>query len=110
MAIEVTQKNGWSYLPAPGRLDAFNFELTKTEIEQIAAQSQQIAIDVSGAHFVSIPMIKFLDSLAREMVRKGGRLALVGPTEKLKRQISIFASLDPLTVFTQDDWGKHGNA
>lgn len=106
MALEVIQKNNWSYVPAPGRLDAFNFELTKTELEALAAEAKQIALDVSSAHFVSIPMIKFIDSLARDMVRRGGCLALVGPTEKLKRRIDTFASLDQLTLYSSDNWKK----
>lgn len=106
MGLEVIQKKNWFYVPAPGRLDAFNFELTKTELEALAAEAKQIAIDVSSAHFVSIPMIKFIDSLARDLVRRGGRLALVGPTEKLKRRINTFASLDPLTVYSSVKWQK----
>ncbi len=104
MALEVIEKKDWSYVPAPGRLDAFNFDLTKSELEALAAKAKQIAIDVSSAHFVSIPMIKFIDSLARDMVRRGGRLALVGPTEKLKRRIDTFASLDPLTLYSRANW------
>lgn len=106
MAIEVIQKSDWVYVPAPGRLDAFNFDTAKRELEHAASQARQIAIDVSGAHFVSIPMIKFIHSLASEMVRRGGRLALVGTTEKLKRQIHIFASLDPFVLYSQDNWDK----
>ncbi len=104
MRLEVVRKKDWTYVPAPGRLDAFNFELTKSELEALAAEAKQIAIDVSSAHFVSIPMIKFIDSLARDMVRRGGRLALVGPTEKLKRRFDTFASLDPLTLYSRDRW------
>lgn len=104
MSLEVVKKNEWTYVPAPGRLDAFNFELTKSELEALAAEAKQIAIDVSTAHFVSIPMIKFIDSLARDMVRRGGRLALVGPTEKLKRRFDTFASLDPLTLYSRARW------
>ena len=106
MAIEIQSKSDWVYIPAPGRLDAFNFDLAKTEIEQAAGKSKQLAIDVSGAQFVSIPMIKFIDSLARELVKKGGRLAVVGATEKLKRQIAIFASHDPLIFISADGWEK----
>ena len=111
MQLESTKKNEsqkqeWVYIPAPGRLDAFNFEIAKSEIEEAATKSKQIALDVSGAQFISIPMIKFIHSIARELVKRGGRMALVGPTEKLKRQIRIFASLDPLTIMSHDGWAK----
>jgi anti-anti-sigma factor len=106
MAAQFTSNNDWFFVPAPGRLDAFNFEDTKRELEDAAKKTKQIAIDVSSVHFVSIPMIKFIHSLASEVARKGGRLALVGPTEKLKRQIHIFASLDPLVFYSQENWEK----
>ena len=106
MALDIVKKNDWYYVPAPGRLDAFNFELSKDRLEKLAKTTNQIAIDVSSAHFVSIPMIKLIHSLASELARKGGRLALVGTTEKLKRQIHIFASLDPFTFYSQDGWEK----
>ncbi|OFZ12070.1 MAG: hypothetical protein A2Z20_07535 [Bdellovibrionales bacterium RBG_16_40_8] len=109
MAIEILQKGEWCYVPAPGRLDAFNFELTKSELERVAKDVSQIAIDVSGAHFISIPMIRFIHSLAGDLVRKGGRLALVGSSEKLKRQIHIFASLDKLVLFSNDNWEEMTN-
>lgn len=109
MSLDFVRKNDWYYVPAPGRLDAFNFELTKNRLEELSKSANKIALDVSSAHFVSIPMIKLIHSLASELARKGGRLALVGTTEKLKRQIHIFASLDPLTFYTQDGWDKIAN-
>lgn len=104
--MELIKKNDWLYIPAPGRLDAFNFENTRLELLQVAEFEKQIAIDVSGAHFVSIQMIKFIHTLAKDMSTRGGRLALVGPSEKLKRQIHIFASIESLTFFSQDRWDK----
>jgi anti-anti-sigma regulatory factor len=99
MAIEYVQKGDWVFIPAPSRLDSFNFESTKKDFEQIAAMANKIAIDVSTAHFISIPMIKFMHALAQDLAQKGGQVALVGPTEKLKRQIHIFASLEPFTLY-----------
>lgn len=104
MGLETIKKQDWLYIPAPGRLDAFNFDLTKSEMERLASLEKQIAIDVSGVHFVSIPMIKFIHSLARELARRGGRMALVGTTEKLKRQIHIFSSLDPFVLYSRSEW------
>lgn len=109
MSLSIEQKRDWIYIPAPGRWDAFNFETSKTEIEQIATEYSQIAIDVTDAHFISIPMIKFIHSLAQEITRKGGRFALVGTTEKLKRQFHIFASLEPFSLYSQDNWEKYIN-
>ncbi len=109
MALEHLEKNDWLYIPAPGRLDAFNFEVTKKEIDELCSRCTQIAFDVAGAQFVSIPMIKYLHALALDLTRKGGRLALVGTTEKLKRQISIFASTDPIMFLSTDSWEKMAN-
>lgn len=106
MALNFIEKNDWLYIPAPGRLDAFNFDQTKQFIEEVRPRTKQIAFDVREAHFVSLPMIKYLHGLALELSRAGGRLALVGTTEKLKRQISIYASTDPFVFMTNDSWQK----
>ncbi len=109
MALEFSEKNEWLYVPAPGRLDSFNFEATKKDLDDLCQRSSQIAFDVAGAHFVSIPMIKYLHSLALDLAKKGGRLALVGTTEKLKRQIGIFADTDPIMFISSDNWEKLTN-
>ena len=106
MNLETAKKSDWLYITAPGRLDAFNFEETKNAIESLALKEPNIAIDVSGAHFVSIAMIKFFHALASDLSRRGGRLALIGPTEKMKRQFHIFASLEPFTLYSQNSWDK----
>jgi anti-anti-sigma regulatory factor len=106
MALEFAEKNEWLYIPAPGRLDSFNFDVTKTDLDQLVARCNQVAIDVSGAQFISIPMIKYLHGLAVGLAERGGRLALVGPSEKFKRQIGIFASPDPFVFLSADNWDR----
>jgi anti-anti-sigma regulatory factor len=107
MAFEVIHVQDWVYVPAPGRMDSFNFETTKRNLESLCQQTKRVALDVSAAHFVNIPMIRFLHEMAKDLNRAGGRLALVGPSEKLKRQFCIFASLDQVEVFSQEAWNKH---
>lgn len=104
MGLEYKSQSEWIYIPAPGRLDSFNFEMASSEMIELARKTSQIALDVSNAQFISIPMIQFIHSLATSLQQKGGRFALVGPTEKLKRQFGIFASLEPLTVYSVDRW------
>ncbi len=93
---------GWSYLTAPGRIDAFNFAEAKAELVSAVADVNQVAYDVSGLQFMSLPMIQLLYKTAFELGQRGGRFALVGASEKIKRQFLIYASLDPFVCVTVD--------
>lgn len=96
----------WNYLLAPGRVDAFNFAEAKAELVSAATGAKQIAYDVSGLQFMCLPMIKLLYKTAVDLGQRGGRLALIGSTEKLKRQFLIYASLDPFLCLTVDGWSE----
>lgn len=106
MNLSYQQKKDWIYISAPGRWDAFNFNESKAEIENLANRHRQLAINVAEVQFISIPMIKLIHSIATSVSQKGGRLALVGATERMKRQFHIFASLDPLKLYSLDGWDK----
>ena len=82
------------------KVDAFNFAQTKEKISSAYEMGkQQMAIDLSRAPFLSLQSIKYLFSLAIELEQKGGKLALISPSEKVGRNIDIFASLDPMDIY-----------
>ncbi len=89
-------------MTAPGRIDAFNFAEAKAELVSAVADVNQVAYDVSGLQFMSLPMIQLLYKTAVELGQRGGRFALVGASEKIKRQFLIYASLDPFVCVTVD--------
>lgn len=92
MTENITQKVG-------ERVDSFSLDEFKTTIETHAAKRPAIlTLDMAGTKFLSIPCIKLIAFWAEQMRAQGGRLVLLGPTEKLKRQIGIYGSLEQLMV------------
>ena len=90
----------WSLCSGPRRIDAFNFNEFKTLIESSILQGEKwVALDFSKTEFMSILSIKFLSEVAEQLISREGGLALVAPSEKLKRQISIYASLRCMHIF-----------
>lgn len=93
-----TEKN-WTIMSVAGRLDSFNFEPFSRQLRGlIIAGHTQIALDLSETRFLSLPCIKYLTQLAQDLEMKGGYFALLAASEKLKRQIDIYATLNPMKV------------
>jgi anti-anti-sigma regulatory factor len=116
MPIDIESRESWLKIRVSGRTDCFNFEETKANLSEAAHSGKPVALDVSGAEFLNMKMIKFVHGLALEMREKGHAVALVGASEKLKKQFRVFASLDPMLTFTPSEWEveqahtKSGNA
>ena len=96
----VNERGHWLIFSLDGRVDAFNFAEVDQCLRGLLAQApERLAVHLENADFLSIPFIKLLAALADELHKKGLRLPLIAPTEKLKRQIDIFASLDEMIVY-----------
>jgi len=92
--------NGWHIFTLVERIDSFNQASIMQEIQDLCDQGcKTLAIDMSDARFISFPLIRFLWDMATEMKKLGGELALLSPSEKLKRQFSIYASLDDVRIY-----------
>lgn len=98
--IHVRELHGWALVSLQERVDSFNYDQVRGEIEALIASGRtQVAVDLAKAKFLSVPSIKYLSSLADVLRSQGGQLALLCPSEKLKRQIDIYASLDKMRLF-----------
>ncbi len=96
---EVKTEKDWVVVAISGRIDSFNQDSFCGQLTKLVAEGKRrVAIDLSRAKFLSLPSIKWLTSLAFELKKKGGDLALVAASEKLKRQIDIYATLDPIQI------------
>ena len=88
-------------------MDAFNYKEFKSEMDKVVKEKSHhnVAIHLSQTEFISMPSIKYFSGVAEEIVQNGGKFALVGIPEKIKRQIDIFASLKPMLIFrSEEDW------
>lgn len=82
------------------RVDAHNFEQLRSQIENMINEGELfLVVDLEQAHFLSLPTIKYLADVAARIGKKGGSLALLTPSEKLKRQIHIYATLADMKLF-----------
>lgn len=83
-----------------GRVDSFNFDDVKNALLGLASKhAHGLAVNLEKAEFLSIPFIKLMAEVADKLKAQDARLALVAPTEKIKRQIDIFASLDDMVIY-----------
>jgi anti-anti-sigma regulatory factor len=81
------------------RIDSFSFTEFKNSLESHLGQGPAtLTLDLLGTNFLSIPCIKLIAFCADQLLEKGGRVILLGPTEKLKRQIGIYGSLKNVTI------------
>lgn len=98
--IEVRVIMDWIMVSIVDRLDAFNYDQVKGQLCEILEEgNQNIALNLEKAKFLSLPSIKYISNLADDLASGGRKLALVAPSEKLKRQIEIFASLEKMRLY-----------
>jgi anti-anti-sigma factor len=97
--ILTVQKGKWLLLELEGRVDSSNSERLRSKIEAARAEGHRFFIlDLQRTIFLGLPFIKFLTSLGVELRKAQGELALVRLSEKLKRQIYIFGTLDSIRI------------
>ena len=97
-------KNGWFIERLGERIDSFNQNEFRAKIEQIFEQGhRKIALDLQQTKFLSLPSIRIIVDWAERLRRQGGDMLLIAPSEKLKRQIGIFGSLDRIIMARSTD-------
>src|SRR5690348_6443539 len=106
MGFETRDLEDWVVILITDRLDAFNCEALTELAKTLLERGQfKMAFDLAQTEFISIPGIKFLASLADEVVQRGGDFALLGPSEKIKRQIHIFATTHSMRLYRSErEW------
>ena len=109
-AFEVRKLSTWSVISVVDRVDSFNFDDLKAQVEKLVGRGEHhLVLDLEQAQFLSLPSIKYFADVAGRLVKEGGQFALLSPSEKLKRQINIFASLDEMKLFrTRRDLERAG--
>lgn len=81
------------------RVDSFNQGEFKAQMEQVLEKgAKKVALDLQHTSFLSFPCIRLIVAWATELNKQGGQMMLIAPSEKLKRQIFIYGSLDHLIV------------
>ncbi|MCB0419681.1 MAG: STAS domain-containing protein [Bdellovibrionales bacterium] len=95
-------------LKLSGRVDSFRFDEVKDQIAKYVDEGPEaVALDLSNVDFLSLAIIKFFGEVAHSLQLEGRELILLGLSEKLKRQVDLYASLDGMMIYRNaGDW-KH---
>jgi len=94
-----TVTNGWRIIAVKTRVDSFNQHALMEEMRGLVAQGcNNMALDLKGNRFMSLPAIKFCVEVAEELGRRGGQFALISCPEKTKRHFEIYGSLERIKV------------
>jgi anti-anti-sigma regulatory factor len=91
---------GWTVLIAKNRVDAFNHEEIRRDLDTLrSAGKKRLALDLSANRFLSLPMIRYCVELAASLAQDGGSFALLGCQPKTKRHFEIYGSLENILFF-----------
>lgn len=96
----------WALVPMPLRIDAFNLSVIEERIQKAVALSQQLALDLTNTQFLSVPFILGLHRKAEQLRLSGGELILIGVGERIKKQVHVYASLEPMQIVRSLDLWK----
>lgn len=89
----------WSVVVAKTRVDAFCFDQLVESVKVLRqAGKTHIAIDLKATRFMSLAAIRYCVDLGNELRVRGGRLALIAPTEKTQRHFSIYGNLNAIQI------------
>lgn len=92
---------GWIGILLKGRVDAFNDKRLMDSVEHLVRQNPRarLAVDLSGAEFLSLQMMRFLAGLRRELLLQNGDVVLIHPSHPVRRQIEIFLGIKIFPVY-----------
>lgn len=94
-----TVTNGWRIIAVKTRVDSFNQNALMEEMRGLVAKGcNNMALDLKGNRFMSLPAIKFCVKVAEELGRRGGQFALISCPEKTKRHFEIYGSLERIKI------------
>lgn len=90
--------NAWIVVNLGERVDAFNFAETTSFLDSLIAPGSLVTLDVKQTRFLSLATFKYLSALSWKLDECGGRLAVLGATEKLKHQMALFSSIEKMLI------------
>lgn len=99
-AFEIRKSANWNVISVGDRIDSVNLRELQSQIDHLLQKRElYLVIDLRQAIFLSLPSIKYFAVVADQIGKMGGSLALLAPSEKIKRQIHIYASLEEMKLF-----------
>ena len=97
--VVIRKEAEWTVVDINDRVDSFNQNAFREKLQGILdSKADSIAFNLAPTQFLSFSSIKAMGEVAKNLRQKGGRAVLLAPSEKLKRQIDVYTSLDDLEV------------
>lgn len=83
----------------PERVDTFNLKLVLDEVrDNLGRSNSELTVNLSQTRFLNLPFIKSLAEMAQSAQQDGKSLVLLNASEKVKKQIGIFSSLEVFQI------------
>lgn len=95
----ISSRGGALLVKMVGRVDSFNFNLFTADLDSFSKEDKTILFDVDQLEFISLKALLILDSFTTLRESRGFKAVLIAPSEKLKRQIDIYTSLENWEIF-----------
>lgn len=95
ITMRLTCKNigTWGIFEVEGTVDSIHTRVFIDSLAEYATGGRKnIIIDLTKAPFLSIGAIRYLNQLSQYLDGASGRLALLGPNDRIRRHIDIFVS------------------
>lgn len=97
--MKITTHSKWTICHLEGRIDAFCDQFVTDNLKAELTEKKYLAVELSGADFLSLNMIRSLVSLKVQAVEAGGDLILLSPTSGVRRHLEIYANRTGLKTF-----------
>lgn len=96
---QTQESSAWKIIAVKPRIDSFHQNALMDEIRALLASGNKlIALNLRQNRFLSLPVIHFCNTCAKDLANNGGQLVLIGCPEKAKRHFEIYGSLDDIRL------------
>jgi anti-anti-sigma factor len=98
MQIEIKDAGSTANVTMVGRLDIAGAEVVALPLATLAGSKSDLVIDMAGVTFIASIGLRHLVSAAQKIVRRGGRVVLLNPTESVAEVVTTSGLTDLLTI------------
>jgi anti-anti-sigma factor len=91
--------SNWVTVPVLSRVDAFSQISLQESIAELRNKSHRhFVLDFRTSRFISVQSIRYCVEIARTLHAEGGRLVLLGCSERIKKHFEVYGSLVHIQV------------
>jgi anti-anti-sigma factor len=104
MKLRRTERDGIPILHLEGEFDSFETDLVRNEVEGAIEEGHtSMAFDISGMTFANSTTLAYFNAAQSRVRREGGRLALVQPSDFIKKTLRTLGFEQVLRIYDDLD-------